>query len=107
MVATVGRKGFKNHGEYEAWLCALLAMSSEDRPLAYLRRYPHGTTLSGMLPWMGLGQGSKAKRQLDGLLRRLEDDGIARVYRAGEKEEVRLWAMTRREMRILGVEQLS
>ena len=56
---------------------------------------------------MGLGQGSKAKRQLDGLLRRLEDDGIARVYRAGEKEEVRLWAMTRREMRILGVEQLS
>lgn len=85
---------FRDMPGFKQWQGELFQCLPPARVMLWLRRYPYGTTIDGMLPWMGLGRGTKAKRQLDGMLRQLEQQKLAKVVRAGHAEEVRLWAST-------------
>lgn len=87
---------FRNPGEFDQWKSMLFHCLPPARVQMWLQRYPYGTTIDGMLPWMGLGRGTKAKRQLDGMLRRLEQQKLAEVVRAGIAGETRLWASTQK-----------
>ena len=84
--------GLRDWPAYLSWVGSLPPSGAQARLEAILTRYPHGTTLKGLLGMMGMGQTQKARRKLDAMLRAMEKAGAARVVRAGVNGEVRLWA---------------
>lgn len=66
-------------------------LSPEARVACVLIRYPKGTSIKGIQGIAGLGKGQKSRKKLDSILRGFETIGFAKMYRAGNEGEVRLW----------------
>ena len=77
--------------DLEAWRRSLRVLAPRQRLDAILNRYPQGTTMDGIMGMMEIGSSRKVRRQVDGMLRRLEDRGLAVLRRAGPDGQVHTW----------------